>query len=50
MWVESETVPMAVTAEQNFDLSFLSREETQTVLRVLERDRHLKMIEAERVG
>ncbi|KAG5273576.1 hypothetical protein AALO_G00152880 [Alosa alosa] len=50
MWVGTEEVPMALTAEREFDLSFLSREEAQSVLKVLERDRHLRMIEVERVG
>lgn len=47
--VASEKVEMAVKADK-LDLSFLNGEETRAVLKVLERDRRLKMRDAERVG
>lgn len=50
MWVGKEAVQMAVTAERDLDLSFLNRQERRSVRKVLERDKRLRMIEAERVG
>lgn len=49
MWVGKEAVPMAVTAERELDLSFLNRKERRSVRKVLDRDKRLRMIEAERI-